>query len=144
MKNRFWALLAVASAGAMAIPITAAHAEPGNWVRFTSARSKTYVNADRLMSDDNDIITTQYVVWLAANPDGTKSAQLKVRYDCPARTFTVIEDTRYDAAGKSLGTSSDPTVFKVADSPIDANIANFVCRGDMSVGVKVADPARDG
>lgn len=140
MKTRFWAVLAVVSAGALAIP---AQAEPGNWMRFTSARSKTYVNADRLIADGNSIITTQYVVWFAVNPDGTKSAQVKTRYDCTARTFKVIEDTRYTAAGASLGTSNDPTVFKVADSAIDTNIANYVCKGDMSVGVKVTDPAKD-
>lgn len=129
--------------GAAALSLAAAHAEPGNWMRFTSARSKTYVNADRLMSEDDFVITSQHVVWFAVNPDGTKSAKLTVRYNCGPRTFRVIEDTRFTATGKTLGTSTDPTIFKVADSPIHTSIANYVCKGDMSAGVKVSDPATD-
>ena len=122
---------------------------PGpDWYRVSEIpTSLSYVDAASIEKRGQWTRLMQWTEYREASPDtGVKRVKAIEEIDCAARRLRVI----HFIALKTDGSVSSDIDMSGLDTPRDippasswSLIADFVCSGDLSLGVQVADPVAD-
>ncbi|MEZ0241994.1 MAG: surface-adhesin E family protein [Sphingomonas sp.] len=135
-------------AAAVATLLAPLSASATDWYRVTRGQTATwYVDVDSIQRKGQWTSVREYSVYdTVSERTGVKSAWSLLEIDCSARQIRYAHFSAFDASGTETTSDDwpdDGKLHPIEDGTVLDVLADFVCDGNYSQGVRVKDPETD-